>query len=131
VNHFFGQRSILAEMEAFFLSARSEALPQKILVLSGMGGIGKSQIALAYASRHRKHYKNCLQIDASSKKSTLQGFAAAAAEIRAHLKENKISHERTSEETQVPFVKAWLSQRRSRWLIIFDNHDNPEEVELH
>lgn len=133
VNHFHGRSDILSEMETYFSAARPEDEQQKILVLSGLGGIGKSQIALAYARRHRNMYKNCLQIDASSKRSLIQGFTAAAMEIRAQLNLDPIQQQRDLDDVnalQVNFVKSWLSERKSQWLIIFDNHDNPAEVDL-
>jgi hypothetical protein len=133
VNHFHGQNSILTEIETYFSTPREESELQKIVVLSGLGGIGKSQIALAYAHRHRNLYKNCLQIDASSKRSLMQGFAAAAMTIRGHLNSDPIQQQTGLDDinsTQAIFVKTWLAQRKSRWLIIFDNHDSPAEVDL-
>lgn len=133
VNHFHGRSDVLSEMETHFSAARPEDEQQKILVLWGLGGIGKSQIALAYARRHRNLYKNCLQIDASSKRSLIQGFTVAAMEIRAQLNLDPIQQQRDMDDInalQVNFVKSWLSERKSRWLIIFDNHDNPAEVDL-
>jgi hypothetical protein len=120
-------------METHFSAARPEDEQQKILVLWGLGGIGKSQIALAYARRRRNFYRNCLQIDASSKRSLIQGFTLAAMEIRAQLNLDQIQQQRDLDDIssfQVNFVKSWLSERKSRWLIIFDNYDNPAEVDL-
>ncbi|KFZ09362.1 hypothetical protein V502_08808 [Pseudogymnoascus sp. VKM F-4520 (FW-2644)] len=133
VNHFHGRSDVLSEMETHLLAARPEDEQQKILVLWGLGGIGKSQIALAYARRHRNLYKNCLQIDASSRRSLIQGFTLAAMEIRAQLNLDPIQQQRDLDDInslQVNFVKSWLSERKSRWLIIFDNYDNPAEVDL-
>lgn len=130
VKHFHGRSAVLTEIETYFQSFRPDADLQKILVLSGMGGIGKSQIALMYAYRNRKLYRNCLQIDASSKRTVLEGFAAAALNINLHLNHSLAGDQTVPEPNQVPFVKSWLSERKSRWLLIFDNHENPADVNL-
>ena len=54
-------------------------------------------------------------------------------EIKAHLGENLPGQYNGPDDpspAQVIFVKSWLSQRRSRWLIIFDGYDNPHDIDL-
>ena len=133
VNHFHGRSSILDEIEKCLLSSRSGDDLQRILVLFGLGGIGKTQIAMTYAHRHQKLYRNCLHIDVSSRKNLRSSFASAAMEIKAHLGENLPGQYNGPDDpspAQVIFVKSWLSQRRSRWLIIFDGYDNPHDIDL-
>ena len=133
VNHFQGRKSILDQIDNHFSAGRSDSERQRVVVLSGLGGIGKSQIALAYARRHRNIYRNCIQLDASNKRTLLQGFTSVALEIKQSMNLDSTPQQIGSgfeDSTPAIFVKSWLSQRKSRWLIIFDNHDSPQEVDL-
>ena len=74
-----------------------------------------------------------MQLDASNKRTLLQGFASVALEIKQSMKLDPTQQQIGSgfdDSTPAIFVKSWLSQRKSRWLIIFDNHDSPQEVDL-
>ena len=50
---FHGRRIILESMEQFFASNQSE---QQIYVLYGLGGSGKTQIALRFIEEHKARY---------------------------------------------------------------------------
>src|SRR5262249_29610386 len=51
--HFVGRENYLTSLRKQFIA---DAVAGKHQVLSGLGGIGKSQIALEYAQRNRSHY---------------------------------------------------------------------------
>jgi ubiquitin len=125
-----GRTLVLDRMKTYFCSPRHETELQKTIVLTGIGGVGKSQIALAYAARNRRLYRNCIQIEASSKKSVDESFAAVASTIKAALRMNNMPNANEADSLPIHFVKEWLSQRRTRWLIIFDNYNDPDEVDI-
>lgn len=84
---------------------------RRVCVLHGLGGAGKTQLALKAIDRHRGNWKHVVYLDASSKEAietSLQGFA----------KVSKIgeSHEDALE---------WLELLREPWLMFFDNADHP------
>lgn len=49
-----------------------------IYVVCGLGGIGKTQVALSYAIESKKHYQALLWVDADSRVKLAEGFAAFA-----------------------------------------------------
>lgn len=52
---FIGRESDIMKMEAI-LSPDAKSQEHRRLVLGGKGGIGKTQLAIAYANRYRHHY---------------------------------------------------------------------------
>lgn len=96
------------------------------LVLSGPGGIGKTQIAITYARTPRQSYQSVLWMDASSK-ATLKGcFQSVSGIIFGH----KLSQPLDSTESVTRTIE-WLSDsNNTRWLLIFDSYDHRGEFEL-
>jgi len=96
-----------------------------------MGGIGKSQTTLSYAESARETYKDYLFVNASSKKSLLTSFGNVANIIKLHRRElvtDKMEEQDVG--SAVNAIKFWLSTRKSRWLLTFDNVDDPNEIGL-
>lgn len=83
------------------------------LALCGMGGVGKTQVALEYAFRHREAYHAVFWLHAESRSILDSEFIALAALL--HLPEKDVPDHRIV----VNAVKHWLSDL-SRWLLIFD-----------
>ncbi len=107
-----------------FLKALHRDLYQnRLQVLCGLGGMGKTHTAVEYAYRHgknakRKGYAHVLWLFADSKQSVIAGFTGIA--ILLGLPESKSNEGTVITEG----VKRWLEHSKS-WLLIFDNADNP------
>lgn len=109
---FCGRDDILKALEDGFSSKRE----RKVQVLHGMAGVGKTQIALAYAYSHQDEYSAILWIDATD-------YSTLNRECLNFLRENDdYSVEKpTIGEIRVRFL-SFLS-RRSSLLLILDNVD--------
>ena len=88
-----------------------------IQTIKGLGGIGKTQIALEYACRYRGEYSTVLWIQAATRHTLLADFMTIA-EVLHLRKEPSREQERVVDE-----VKRWLAQHNN-WLLIFDNADD-------
>ncbi|GKZ63602.1 hypothetical protein AnigIFM49718_001524, partial [Aspergillus niger] len=91
--------------------------PSKIAIC-GLGGVGKTQIALELAYRMRKRDPNCsiCWITCTSYESVEQAYM----NIASKLKMTDIKPAEVKEK-----VKAYLSQESAgKWLVIFDNADD-------
>lgn len=89
---------------------------QRRAVLYGLGGTGKTQIALKFAEDKRDRFDSIFWIDASSTETVEQCFQDVALLLRLPIGNN---------EAFIRSVKHQLAQMRNkRWLLIFDNADD-------
>ncbi len=103
---------------------------RRTVVLHGLGGIGKTQLTVAYAKRHKDDYSAIFWLNIKDKDSLKQSFVKVAKRIlRDHPSASRLSNVDTNQNLDevVDAVKAWLSLlNNTRWLMIYDNYDNPK-----
>ena len=110
----------MAHLYTILRSNRTAALTQP-QAISGLGGIGKTQIALEYAYRYREHYRAIFWVNASTRETLSADFASLATVLDLPEK-----HEQ-DQDTVIRAVKRWLAGH-DQWLLILDNVDTPEMV---
>jgi hypothetical protein len=103
---------------------------RKMVVVHGLGGMGKTQLALAYAKQYRDEYSAVFWVNSKDVDTLKQSYVAAVKHIlRDHpsLVHLKAIAEGAKLDEVVEAVKQWLSSARNiRWLIIYDNYDTPK-----
>ncbi|WP_063763771.1 FxSxx-COOH system tetratricopeptide repeat protein [Actinoplanes subtropicus] len=119
--NFTGRDLILERLHKELLEARETAvLPQ---ALHGMGGVGKSQVAIEYVHRHSSDYDLVWWIPAEQDSQVLASLTRLAQ--RLHL---EVSPEADS---AVPAVQDALNTGEieyKRWLLVFDNAESMQDV---
>jgi hypothetical protein len=89
-------------------------------VLSGLGGVGKTQLAAAYA-RTRTDVDLLVWVTAGSRDAILTGYAQAAAQLGNPSAENA--------EQGAHWLLAWLQATTERsWLIVLDDLADPADL---
>lgn len=124
VHTFIGRNDILTSISSALERHSSRAC--NVVVLQGMGGQGKTQTALEYCRKARLTgtYAAIGWIDASSKGSTERDFGAVADLL-------KEPHQTFAEtEARIAYAKSFLSTWSRKWLLVFDNYDNPSEFNV-
>ena len=106
---FLGREEVLARLRRQLQAAQRMAL-------CGLGGVGKTQLALEYAYRHAADYQAIFWTRADSRDTLVAGFLEVASMM--HLPERNEQDQRVA----IAAVKAWLS-RHTNWLLILDNAD--------
>lgn len=119
--NFVGRAGELDHMQCILLPGAAST-EQRNLVLGGIGGIGKTQLAIAYARRHRHAYSSVLWLNATSE-STLK--ASWRLVMQGLVEAGEL--EQLSDEQVLARAQGWLAATcNTQWLLIFDNHDEPE-----
>ncbi len=106
---------------------------RKIHVLHGLGGIGKTQLAIAYARKHQEVYSAILWVNGNSKDTLLQSLAVFAISARIDgIQQSTVDPTRHGQEIaeKADAVLRWLALERNRqWLVVFDNVDRDYRAE--
>ena len=111
-NRFFTDRdSVLAKISSFFASTQHHSTP--ILALSGLAGMGKTQIAQIYSSRPSQAYQNTFWLNASSRALLSKDVSAYAAQFSLTVDDHK------NEKQLFNAFQLWL-QNRPDWLLVLD-----------
>jgi len=92
-----------------------------IQILYGLGGIGKTQIAVEYAYRYSSYYSLLWCIHAEDSSSINKEYALLADELCL------LERDEIEESIIIKVVKAWLSKHRD-WLLVFDNANDPSII---
>jgi len=124
-NPFFtGQEDILTRLRTALTVNKTAALTQQMIpqAISGLGGIGKTQIALEYAYRYGQEYQAVLWAQADSREALVLSYSKVASLL--HLSEK----DATDKSVVVEAVKQWLATH-NHWLLILDNADEIEIVD--
>jgi hypothetical protein len=120
-NPFFtGRQEILERLQNVLLTEGTVALAQP-QAITGLGGIGKTQAALAYACAHRERYQAVLWVTADAKESLVSGFVAIAGLLGLPEKDDQ------DQQLAVAAVLRWLESEEG-WLLVLDNADDLEVV---
>jgi len=123
VDYFVGREDVLLEVENV-LGADVPRGP-RILVLHGLGGQGKTQIALQYCERFRNMLRrptDVFWIDASSKTA----IESSLESLYGILEGNNGAHQNT--QPRIEYVIRHFREATTDWLFVYDNFDNPAEM---
>ncbi|RYP46519.1 hypothetical protein DL768_007291 [Monosporascus sp. mg162] len=124
---FVERPSEMAELERALLPQRQN-MRQKIFVLYGLGGIGKTQLAVEFARRHHRKFSSVFWLDGSSEVNLKLSIARCAGRIPAsQISDASRTYSMSSAgniDDVVREVMGWLAQPdNTEWLVVFDNVD--------
>lgn len=108
---------------------------RKVHVLHGLGGIGKTQLAIEYARQHQRVYSSIFWLRGDSKdevRRSIAGLARCLPEGQIPNPIRQVSKPSSEElDIAVRYVLQWFSKPdNNRWLLIFDNVDREHNPQL-
>lgn len=118
----------MAELERVLLPQprQNQSMRQKIYVLCGSGGTGKTQLAVEFAWRYHHHFTSVFWLDGCSEDTLKRSIASCTGRIpQGQIPETSRGYATGSSvdiDVVVKDVIAWLAQPdNTAWLLIFDN----------
>jgi tetratricopeptide (TPR) repeat protein len=99
------------------------------LAIHGLGGTGKTQLALKYVEDYKDKYNPILWIDAQDEESVRLSFERCASELQLSVNLGRTQTQSSSlpNSPTVQAVRRWLHTRKETddaWLVIIDNADD-------
>lgn len=110
---FIGREDLLSQLHGQLQQGRTAALSQAI---SGLGGVGKTQLAVEYTYRYYQEYQVVLWAHAESVEVLTSSYIEIAALLNLPVKDSQ------EQAIIIQAVKRWLQNHRD-WLLILDNAD--------
>ena len=107
-----GREGLLADLDARLADTRGQSGPW-VAVLYGLGGAGKTSVAVEYAHRHLAEMGVCWQFAAEDPTVLAAEFAELAAQLGAR--------ELVDLRDPVTSVHSVLARAEAGWLVVFDN----------
>ena len=120
--YFTGRDLLLAEIHSHLTAPEAK---RRRVVLTGLGGVGKTQLVVEHAYRQRADYDLVWWVRSEQPTSLLGDYAALAAQppLAADL---RLAEDAPQEAVAVA-VRGWLERHR-RWLLVLDNVQEPQAV---
>ena len=114
-----GREELLADLDARLTAG--DGTGPRVVALCGLGGAGKTSVALEYAHRHLAGLGVVWQLAAEEPTALAAGFGDLAAQLGAR--------DLLDAGDPVAQVHAVLAARPGDWLLIFDNAPGPAALQ--
>lgn len=127
VNEFVGRKEELSMIKEAF---EGDGTQRKIVILHGLGGVGKTQLAVEFLQTHRDIYSAIFWLNGRNEDTLKQSFAGMASRLYMQYPSSTLL--KTATESQdanktIAVIKQWLSKKENnKWFLVFDNVDNPK-----
>jgi tetratricopeptide (TPR) repeat protein len=120
-NNFIGRSKLLKQLEDHF---SQKSTPAILTTCHGLGGIGKTQVALEFVWQHYKKYNGVVWFNAESRDRLLNDYVKLGRKLNIVQDVDNVNAEELADD-----VKHWLEDpSRDGWLLVYDNADNYKAI---
>jgi tetratricopeptide (TPR) repeat protein/transcriptional regulator with XRE-family HTH domain len=118
---FTGREELLQDLRHRLIPGATVVVSQS-QAISGLGGIGKTQVALEYAYRYQHDYSAIVWLQADSREI----FSLACIQLAQEL--NLPAHKEANQARILAAIKRWF-KNKTKWLVILDNVEDFSMIE--
>ncbi len=128
MDKFVGRNTEITRLAQLMIPSSTDNTNRKVCVVHGIGGVGKSQLAVEFARKHQESFSAIFWIAGSTEEKLRRSIAALAQKLPQHeIPEKAISFSKEAGkdfDATIEGVLKWFSQPlNDKWLLIFDNVD--------
>jgi hypothetical protein len=132
VSQFVARDVEMQAIEKLLVDTAPTPTSRNVVVVHGLGGIGKTQLVVKFARKHQRWFSGIFWLDGSSEASLKQSFVSMAQRLpQGELTADGVqmrSQATVEAEVAVRECQQWLSiPTNSRWLLIIDNVDRDHQ----
>ena len=120
--HFTGRRSLLAKLCETLCCTNPRRYNHRV-ALHGLGGVGKTQIALEYVHTHRALHDRVYWISGADQASLLSGYEEIGRRAGCIINRGDLTPSEVGKS-----VVSWLNREKG-WLLVIDNVDDSAIVD--
>ncbi|GLA38505.1 hypothetical protein AnigIFM63309_005802 [Aspergillus niger] len=125
MNGFLGRRGDLLRLWNCLQPGKRNQ--RKVVVIQGLGGMGKTQLAVEFARRHKNDFTAVLWVNGQSRETVLHSMVSILSRLPG-IQGFKDGFAEESIEEKASHTLRWLSMNEnSKWLLVFDNVDHDGE----
>ena len=118
---FIGRQKLLQLLRETLFSEEPKNYNRRV-ALYGLGGIGKTQVALEYVFANQTYYEHIYWVSAATQAALVHGYQCIARRIGLKSAQRAVTIE------FIPDVLQWF-RRSEKWLLIIDNLDDIEVLD--
>ena len=122
---FTGRADELDRLDVILMQDKPAAVTQASVgraAVQGMGGVGKTSLAIEYAHRYRSLYAGVCWCPAETRTGLLSALAGLAVTLRA------ATTEEADFEKAAKAALSRLAEQRATWLLVYDNVPAPDAI---
>ena len=134
LDRFVAREAEMNRLTQAMLPTSTDKMLPKVCLLHGLGGIGKTQLAVEFARKYQGNFSAIFWIDGSTKEKLGRSIAGLTSQLPQHQQSYRArSYSKEIGEDLdaiVGDVLQWFSQpSNDQWLLIFDNVDREFSVQ--
>lgn len=121
IENFLGRQDELDKLWQYLRPKSSQS--RKVAILHGLGGIGKTQLAIRFARDHKHDFTAIFWLSGKDRGTLLQSLSSILPRLPGQSQNHEAANNEEVEQ-RARHVLRWLAfEGNSCWLIIFDNID--------
>lgn len=121
IEEFIGRLEDLKHLWHYLQPAGSTS--QKVAILHGLGGIGKTQLAIQFARKHKNDFTAIFWLAGKDRSTLVRSLSSCLPRIQTHAVANEAATEEEAEQRASQVLKWLAVPENQNWLLIFDNID--------